>query len=95
MTFDEILTRIEKRDNGCWEWRGAHLASGYGSVRFNGSARVVHRIIWEHHHGQPIPDGLQIDHLCRNRGCCNPEHLEAVTQTENLREHANTEGATE
>lgn len=83
MIYEQILRRIEVTDSGCWEWPGARLPSGYGSVRFDGRARVVHRVIWEHVNG-PIPEGLQIDHLCRNRACCNPDHLEAVSQRTNL-----------
>lgn len=61
----------------CWEWT-ASKAHGYGY--FNGSR--AHRFAYELLVG-PIPDGLVIDHLCRNRGCVNPDHLEPVTQREN------------
>lgn len=79
---DRFWSRVRKSDR-CWEWDGAHLASGYGSFRHQGQARVVHRLTYEATFG-PIQDGLQIDHLCRNRGCCNPDHLEAVSQKINL-----------
>lgn len=68
----------------CWEWTGCLQPNGYGQF-WNGT-RVVksHRWAYEHLVG-PIPAGLDLDHLCRNRGCCNPDHLEPVTRSENLR----------
>lgn len=92
MIYSEILKRARQTD-GCWEWSGARLASGYGSVRFMGKNRVVHHVTWEQERG-PIPAGLDLDHLCRNRACFNPDHLEPVTRTENLRRGANGFGLT-
>jgi hypothetical protein len=71
----------------CWLWQGA-TANGYGRAysRVRDGKYFVdgaHRIAYELTNG-PIPDGLQIDHLCRNRLCVNPTHLEVVTQRENL-----------
>ena len=71
------------RTDGCWHWIG-HLRSGYGRLMVNGSFISAHRMSYEHFVG-PIPDGLEIDHLCRNRSCVNPDHLEPVTRTENIR----------
>lgn len=77
------LMRCCKFDaNGCWNWQYAKT-TGYGRVIIGGKLTSVHRAAWECVHG-PIPAGLQIDHLCRNRACCNPEHVEPVTQRENL-----------
>jgi hypothetical protein len=67
------------KTEGCWEWLGARTGSGYGVFR----RQPAHRLAWIEAHG-PIPDGLQIDHLCRNRRCVNPDHLEPVTVRENL-----------
>lgn len=69
----------------CWEWTGA-TTSGYGVIRLDGNGRLVraHRAAYEMYVGA-IPDGLQIDHLCRRRCCVNPYHLEPVTQAENIR----------
>jgi hypothetical protein len=71
------------RDSPCWIWPGAK-SRGYGVKSVKGKSRVVHRIIYERLYG-PVPEGMQLDHLCRNRACCNPFHLEIVTCQENLR----------
>jgi hypothetical protein len=68
--------------NGCWEWTGAHLKDGYSRFKVDGRTVLAHRCAYELAVG-PIPDGLTLDHLCRNRGCVNPAHLEPVTQREN------------
>lgn len=72
-------------ENGCWEWTGTVGLSGYARFqsRTTGGRRYAHRVAWEIVRGQ-IPEGLQIDHLCRNRRCVNPEHLEPVTQRTNV-----------
>jgi hypothetical protein len=70
--------QVDKGDE-CWEWTGKRDPDGYG--RFFVS---VHRLAYQWLVG-PIPDGLQIDHLCRNPSCVNPEHLEPVTPSENVR----------
>lgn len=67
----------------CWEWTGAKSSTGYGLFSLNGDSIYAHRWSYETQSG-PIAKGMQIDHLCRNRACVRPEHLEVVTQKENI-----------
>jgi len=81
-----LWSRIEKGP-GCWLWTGPVTSGGYGQIGLGGrggQVESVHRVAYTLSVG-PIPDGLHIDHLCRNRRCCNPAHLEAVTLAENVR----------
>jgi hypothetical protein len=66
----------------CWEWTGAHNQFGYGQIRDRNIVHVAHRVSWEMLRSE-IPDGLQLDHLCRNPPCVNPWHLDPVTQRVN------------
>lgn len=69
--------------SGCWLWSGAHTQAGYAAFRVKDRTEYGHRWSFEQVHGE-VPDGLELDHLCRNRGCVNPFHLEAVTHTVNV-----------
>jgi hypothetical protein len=85
--LERVRCRIAVQDNGCWLWLGPKGQDGYGRVGSggrNGSPLLVHRVTYEAVCG-PVPDGLELDHLCRVRACCNPAHLEAVTRLENVR----------
>lgn len=68
----------------CWVWLGRVNNDGYAQVERYGRRVLLHRWMYEQHVG-PIPEGLTIDHLCRQRDCGNPAHLEAVTVAENIR----------
>lgn len=73
------------RADECWPWLGALTDDGYGRIRRDDGTKVgAHRLAWLLTHGE-IAEGLVIDHLCRNRTCCNPAHLEPVTNQTNLR----------
>jgi hypothetical protein len=69
---------------GCWEWQAAKTGGGYGLFWLEKTFHLAHRVAYEVLIG-PIPEGLTIDHICKNPGCVNPSHMEPVTQGENLR----------
>lgn len=68
----------------CWEWAASKGSNGYGLIRSGSTRRCAHRVVYEMLVG-PIPNGLELDHLCKNRGCVRPDHLESVTRAENIR----------
>jgi hypothetical protein len=79
---ERISRRIAPSASGCWEWLGAHDRHGYGTTTACDRKVGAHRVVYEALVG-PIPAGLVIDHLCRNRGCVNPSHMEPVTDRVN------------
>jgi len=76
---------IANPDNGCMEWHGSMFQDGYGSVFLDGRNQYAHRVAYELTYG-PIPNGKLVCHKCNNRRCCNPKHLYAGTQTDNVRD---------
>lgn len=77
---------------GCWIWQGPDSGKGrgggYGRMSLSGCTVATHIVIYTHYFGY-IPYGKQIDHLCKNRACCNPNHLEMVTHKQNQRRRRN------
>jgi hypothetical protein len=79
-------------ESGCWTWTGEINHKGYGRIWNGRRQESAHRFSYELHHG-PIPEGLEVGHLCHNRCCVNPDHLEAMTRQKNLAMRFEREGA--
>lgn len=81
--LDVFANKVTIGDD-CWEWTGSRGLKGYGLVNRQRRLRKAHQLMYEMMIG-PIPDGLEPDHLCRNKGCVRPDHIEYVTHQENMR----------
>lgn len=84
-----LLEGLKKNtETGCWEWQKCTDEHGYGKIKVAGISHWVHRIAYTIFKGD-IPEGMTVDHNhevgCRSRACCNPEHLEIMTQSENTK----------
>jgi hypothetical protein len=77
--INRFVARVAVDQNGCWLWQGTMNWKGYGRISIGDREIGAHRVSYEIFVG-PIPDGLEIDHLCKVRGCVNPDHLEPVTR---------------
>ncbi|WP_422385796.1 HNH endonuclease signature motif containing protein [Microbacterium telephonicum] len=81
--LERFWAKVDK-SGSCWVWTAAQSGRGYGSFTLRSKPLLAHRIAYYLAKGAH-DTGLELDHLCRNRICCNPDHLEAVTHTENMR----------
>jgi hypothetical protein len=84
MTVEERFEWMVYKTESCHYWLSGCDHYGYGIVHKDGRQQKAHRVAWERENG-PISPGLTIDHLCRNPSCVNPNHLEPVSQAENVR----------
>jgi hypothetical protein len=80
---DEFWTKVAFTQAGCWEWQRNVLRNGYGQKSFGGKMYLAHRVAWTDMNG-PIPQSMTLDHLCRNRKCVRPNHLEPVSIKVNI-----------
>lgn len=96
MIFRRNIWDVVEKSQGCWAWKGTILYTGYGQRSTSEGPRLAHRLVYEISVG-PIPEGMKLDHTCHNkdktcsggwsclhRRCVNPDHLEVVTQKENV-----------
>lgn len=82
--ISRLMEKITIDENGCWLFAKSVQSNGYGKIWDGSRVVYAHRFSYELHVGK-IPKGLDLDHLCRNRSCVNPSHLEPVSRSENLK----------
>lgn len=80
---DRFMAKVNQRPGGCWLWTGYTQNPGYGRVTVDGVTQYAHRYAYTMAVG-PIPEGMELDHLCEVKACVNPAHLEPVTHQENI-----------
>lgn len=79
-----LFHAVRNRKTGCWDWLGDMNQKGYGRLFYNGKKHSAHRVSFEMFNG-PISEDLEIDHVCENRKCVNPAHLQQITHRQNIR----------
>ena len=77
-----FLSKVDISDSGCWEWQG-QLRKGYGIFSLKNRSKTAHRVMYELMKDITVPKGVELDHLCKNRRCVNPDHLEMVSGRDN------------
>lgn len=82
-TLPRFLSKIAIQPDGCWAWLG-HLERGYGRFFVNRRQVRPHRFAYIYFTDEPVPEGYELDHLCRNRSCVNPYHLQVLRHVDNL-----------
>ena len=87
-TIEGILAKVTRDHNGCWLLPLCKNKGGYTLVAFGGKTHCAHKLIYEQTRA-PVPKHLECDHLCKNRACCNPDHIEPISHIENMRRGRN------
>lgn len=82
---ERFFTKVDQRGmHECWPWKDAPSVHGYGQISSKGIVYRAHRLAYQFYHNQPLDPEQVIMHLCNNKLCCNPHHLHAATQKENM-----------
>ena len=90
--ISDLIHAHADKSGECWEWLRGRCAEGYGRQRWEGVAWKAHRLSYVNSYG-PIPTGMQIDHMCHNTGCVNPDHLRLATPKQNQENRGATKAA--
>ena len=76
--------RVDRRGSTeCWPWKLSRASHGYGQTYDGLTVRLAHRVAWALAHDRQVPHDMTIDHICRNRVCCNPSHLRVMSNVDN------------